>query len=63
MPPETAKPAPLVESEVMLAGAFPLEVTVMDLVTAVPIATSPNWIEEVLRLKAGVEVNTFAGFS
>jgi len=42
---------------------LPVEVTVTDLVTAVPTETSPNCIEEVLRLSAGVEAGVFTALS
>ena len=47
------KPAPEIESELMVTARVPLEVRVTDLVTAVPTATLPNESEVVLRLKAG----------
>ena len=53
-PPETVKPVPEIESELMVTATVPLEVRVTDLVTAVPTATLPNESEVALRLMAGV---------
>ena len=53
-PPETVKPVPEIESELMVTATVPLEVRVTDLVAAVPTATLPNESEVALRLKAGV---------
>lgn len=47
----------------MFTDALPVEVTVMDFVTAVPTETSPNCTEEVLRLSAGVEAGVFTALS
>jgi hypothetical protein len=47
----------------MFTDALPVEVTVTDFVTAVPTETSPNCIEEVLRLSAGVEAGVFTALS
>jgi hypothetical protein len=52
-PPETEKPVPEIESELMVTAAVPLEVAVTDFVTAVPTATLPNDREVELRLNAG----------
>ena len=62
-PPETEKPVPVMESDLMARGTFPVDVTVMDLVTAVPIATSPNSTEEVLSVSPGEDVSVVEGFS
>ncbi|MGA8088038.1 MAG: hypothetical protein WCA10_12075 [Terracidiphilus sp.] len=53
VPPNIEKPVPVIETELMLAGAVPLEVTVTDFVTAVPSETLPNASELALRLSAG----------
>ncbi len=53
VPADTENPVPVIESELMVAGAVPLEVTVTDLVTAAPTATFPNVNDVALRLKAG----------
>lgn len=53
-PPETENPVPEIESELMVTATVPLEVTVTDLVTAVPTETLPNESEVALRLSAGV---------
>lgn len=63
LPPETEKPVPTVESDLMIKGRLPVEVTVIDFVTAVPTATSPNCMEDVLRLSAAADVEFFDGFS
>ena len=54
LPPETEKPVPEIESELRLTATVPLEVTVTDLVTAVPTATLPNESEVAFRLRAAV---------
>ena len=56
LPPETEKPVPVIESELMVTAAVPVEVAVMDFVTAVPTETLPNDSEVALRLNAGVPV-------
>lgn len=53
LPPETVNPAPEIESELMVTEAVPLEVTVTDLLTAVPIVTLPKASEVALRVNAG----------
>lgn len=53
--PVTENPEPEIESELMVTGAVPLEVTVMDLETAVPIDTLPNEREVALRVRPGTE--------
>ena len=53
VPPETEKPVPEIESELIVTAAVPLEVAVTDFVTAVPTATFPNDTEVALRLNAG----------
>lgn len=63
LPPDTEKPAPLVESDLIVTGTLPVEVTVTDFVTAVPTATSPNCIEDVLKPIAGFEAVALDGFS
>ena len=47
----------------IFTDALPVEVTVTDFVTAVPTETSPNCIEEVLRLSAGVEAGVFTALN
>jgi hypothetical protein len=54
LPPETENPVPVIESELIVTAAVPLEVTVIDFVIAVPTATLPNDSELGLRLTAGV---------
>lgn len=54
LPPETVKPVPVVESELIVTAAVPLEVTVTDFVTAVPTATLPKDSDVALRLSAAV---------
>jgi hypothetical protein len=51
--PETEKPVPETESELMVTAIVPLEVAVTDFVTAVPTATLPNDREVALRLNVG----------
>lgn len=63
LPPETEKPDPVAESDLMVTGTLPVEVTVTDFVTAVPTATSPNCMEDVLRLIAGFDAEAVDGFS
>jgi hypothetical protein len=53
VPADTEKPVPVMESELMVTGDVPLEVTVTDSVTAAPTATFPNVNDVALRLKAG----------
>ena len=53
LPPDTVKPVPEIESELMLTATLPLEVNVTDFVTAVPTDTFPNASDAVLRLRAG----------
>lgn len=53
LPPETENPLPVIESELIVRGAVPLEVKVTDFVTAVFTVTLPNASEVALRLKAG----------
>ena len=54
LPPETEKPVPEIESELRLTATVPLEVTVTELITAVPTATLPNESEVAFRLRAAV---------
>ena len=54
MLPDTVKPAPVIEPELMVTAAVPLEVRVTDFVTAVLTETFPNASEVVLRLRAAV---------
>ena len=61
--PESEKPVPLMVLDLIVSGTLPVEVTVTDFVTAVPTATSPNCMEEMLRLRAGAEVVVFEGLS
>lgn len=56
LPPETVKPVPVIESDLTVTGALPVEVKVTDFVTAVPTETSPNCMEVVLRLRDAAEV-------
>jgi hypothetical protein len=53
LPPDTENPVPVIKSELMVTGAVPLEVTVTDLVTALPTATFPNDKDAALTLKEG----------
>ena len=53
-PPERVNPVPEIESELIVTAAVPLEVTVMDLLTAVPTATLPKASEVALRVTAGL---------
>ena len=53
VPPETENPEPETESELMVTAAVPLDVSVTDLVTAVPTETFPKDSEVALRLRAG----------
>jgi hypothetical protein len=53
LPPDTENPVPEIESELIVTALAPLDVTVTDFVTAVPIETFPKASEEVLRLRAG----------
>jgi hypothetical protein len=53
VPPVTVNPVPEIESELMVTATLPLDVTVTDLVTAVPTETLPNARDVVLRLRAG----------
>ena len=57
VPPETENPVPEIESELMVTAAVPVEVAVMDLVTAVPTETLPKDSEVALRLSAGMPVS------
>jgi hypothetical protein len=52
-PPETENPAPVTESELIVTGTEPLEVTVTDFATAVPTDTFPNGREVALKVIAG----------
>ena len=54
LPPETVKPAPEIASALMETAVLPFEVSVRDLVTAVPTDTLPKANEVVLRVKDGV---------
>lgn len=54
VPPRIEKPVPVVEAELIVAGAVPLEVTVSDFVTAVPSETLPNASELTPKLRTGV---------
>ncbi len=54
LPPETENPVPVIESELIVTATVPLEVTVTDLVTAVPTETLPNGNEDAFRLNAAV---------
>jgi hypothetical protein len=54
VPPETEKPVPEIESALMDTAVLPFEVSVTDLVTAVPTETLPNASEVALRLSEGV---------
>ena len=54
LPPVTEKPVPEIESELMVTAAEPLDVSVTDLLTAVPTDTLPNANDVVLNVSAGV---------
>ena len=54
LPPVTETRVPAVESELIVAGAVPLEVGLTDRVTAVPVDTLPEASEVALALNAGV---------
>jgi hypothetical protein len=54
VPPDTVKPVPVIESELSVTARLPFEVSVKDLVTAVPTDTFPNASEDVLRLRDAV---------
>jgi hypothetical protein len=54
LPPETEKPVPEIESELIVTATVPLEVIVTDFVTAVPTDTLPNDNDVADRLNAGV---------
>lgn len=53
LPPETENPVPEAESELIVTGAVPLEVTVTDFVTAVPTETFPKAIDVEPNVSAG----------
>jgi len=53
VPPETENPEPEIESELMVTASVPLDVSVTDLVTAVPTETFPKDSEVALRVRAG----------
>ena len=53
-PPVTENPVPEIESELIVTGAVPLEVSVTDFVTAAPTVTLPNASELALALNTGV---------
>ena len=53
-PPQTEKPVPEIESELIVTAIVPLEVIVTDFVTAVPTATLPNDSDVADRVNAGV---------
>jgi hypothetical protein len=54
LPPETEKPVPEIESELIVTATVPLDVTVTDFVTAVPTDTLPNDSDVAFRVRAGV---------
>ena len=54
LPPETENPVPEIESELILAAAVPVEVTVTDCVMGAPTETLPNASDVALRVNAGV---------
>lgn len=54
LPPETLNPIPVIESELIVTGTEPLEVTVIDFDTDVPTATFPNASDVVLGVNAEV---------
>jgi hypothetical protein len=54
LPPDTENPVPEIESELILAAAVPLEVTVTDFVIGAPTETLPNVRDVALRVNAGV---------
>ena len=53
--PLTEKPVPVTDAEVMATAALPVEVSVTDLLTAVPTETLPKASEDVLSVRAEVE--------
>jgi hypothetical protein len=53
LPPATLNPVPEIESELLVTGSEPLEVTVIDFDTDVPTATFPKASDMVLRVNAG----------
>jgi hypothetical protein len=54
LPPETENPFPEIESELRVKAAVPLEVTVTDLLTAVPTETFPKASDVALSVRVGV---------
>jgi len=53
--PVTENPEPEIASDVMVKGAVPVEVTVTDFETAVPIETLPNRRELALSVSVGAD--------
>ena len=60
LPPETVNPVPVIESELIVRAVVPLEVTVTDLLTAVPTETLPKASDVALRVSAGVAAFNFS---
>jgi hypothetical protein len=56
VPPDAVKPVPETESELIVTATLPFDVTVTDLVTAVPTDTFPNARDVVLRLSEATAV-------
>ena len=54
LPPVTENPVPEIESELIVTGAVPLDVSVTDFVTAVPTETLPNASVLALAVRVGV---------
>lgn len=54
--PETLKPAPVIDAELIVTGAVPLEVRVTDSVDELPTATSPKLGLAALTVNCGVAV-------
>ena len=54
LPPVTENSVPEIESELIVTGAVPLDVSVTDFVTAVPTETLPNDSVVALAVRAGV---------
>lgn len=55
LPPLTEKPVPLTDSDWTITGAVPLDVSVTDLLIAVPTETFPKARKEALRVSAAVD--------
>jgi hypothetical protein len=53
--PVAEKPVPVADSDLMVTGAVPFDVSVTDLLTAVPTETFPKASEDVLTVSAAVD--------